>query len=266
MDTSTADSSDDSRFPRPVRSRHRRAVAGAALLLLLAGCAGGPRPRPPGAPGGGAGSASDGAEPWQIPRSAYGLQRLYRVSFTSPEGEGSFRLTLRLTGPDRYQASAVDPVGRTLWSLDVAGDRGLFLDHRNRLFCRFEGGFDISGVPLSPFPLLSLPALLLGRVPAEPASDVRRDGERVSFEDDRERRWDATVRAGALSGWILRDEQGPAAYLTRQDGWAILSDRRQGVQVRWREILREELRGEPEPLAEPAGYREECAPADPAQG
>ena len=259
MDTSESDSSRDPAIRRSVRRPRprRRAAAGLILLLLLAGCASGNQLRP---------LAGAGDEPWQIPRAAYGLQRLYRVSFTSPEGEGSFRLTLRLVAPGRYQASAVDPVGRTLWSLDVAGDRGLFLDHRNRLFCPFEGGFDISGVPLSPFPLLSLPALLLGRVPAEPAGAPTREGERVSFQDDRGRRWDATVRDGALSGWILRDEQGPAAYLTRQDGWSILSDRRQGVQVRWREILREELRGEPEPLATPSGYREDCGPDEPPPG
>ncbi len=248
MDASTTDS-----FRHPILAGRLRRPLAALLMLLLAGCATGAGLKP-------LGQAGD-TEPWEIPQAAFGLQRLYRVSFRSPEGEGSFRLTLRLSGPDRYQASAVDPVGRSLWSLDVDGERGLFLDHRNRLFCRLAGRFDISGVPLSPFPLVSLPALLLGRVPAAPASAVEEQGARISFRDERERRWDATLKDGAPAGWSMRDEQGPAVWLTRQDGWAILSDRRQGSQVRWREILREEHKGELAPLETPANYREECAPA-----
>jgi hypothetical protein len=249
MDASTTDS-----FVNPSLAGRRRRAALLLPLFLFAGCATGRGLRP---------GPSGDAEPWEIPSSAYGLQRLYRVSFRSPEGEGSFRLTLRLGGPDRYQASAVDPVGRTLWSLDAAGERGLFLDHRGRRFCRLEGRFDIAGVPLSPFPLLSLPALLLGRVPAAPASAVEEQGGRISFRDERERRWDVTVRDGMPAAWSMRDERGPAVWLTRQDGWSILSDRRQGAQVRWREILREELKGELAALEPPTGYREECAPAAP---
>ncbi|MGH9361964.1 MAG: hypothetical protein ACRD2T_08600, partial [Thermoanaerobaculia bacterium] len=103
--------------------------------------------------------------PWEIPAAALGSQRLYRVSTSGAQGEGSFRLSLLLAAPERYQARAVDPVGRALWTLDVEGERGLFLDHRSRAYCVFAGRFDISGVPLAPFPLVSLPALLLERVP-----------------------------------------------------------------------------------------------------
>jgi hypothetical protein len=41
----------------------------------------------------------------------------------------------------------------------------------------------------------------------------------------------------------------------RSDGWAILSDRERNVQVRWREVLREPLEGEPAALETPSGYR-----------
>src|SRR5690349_23154179 len=89
------------------------------LAFLLTGCAGGPAPRPLPAPS---------TSPWQIPQAAYGSQRLYRVSYSGPEGEGSFKVTLRLASPARYQIQAVDPVGRSLWSLDVANDAGRSLN------------------------------------------------------------------------------------------------------------------------------------------
>jgi hypothetical protein len=238
------------------------AALAAAFLLATACAGGGVRP-----------VAVGGAEPWQIPRAAYGFQRLYRVSFESDrQGDGSFRLTLRLARPERYQANAVDPVGRALWGLDVTGGHGVWLDHRGRTWCRFSGGLDLAGLPLSPFPLLSLPALLLGRLPAEPAAAPQATGEaveggdggrRLSYVDDRRRRWGALVAAGTVASWTLWEDGAPAVSWVRRDGWAVLSDRRQGVQVRWREILREELRGDLVALDVPAGYTEACGAPQP---
>jgi len=201
-----------------------------------------------------------GAEPWQIPEAAYGSQRLYRVSYSGPEGEGNLRLTLRLASPSRYQVTTADPVGRALWSLDVTEDSGLWLDHRKRTFCKFEGKFDISGVPLAPFPLLSLPSLLLGRLPAEPAAPIPppgRKGRDLTYKDAMERRWTATVSGGQVASWTLWDGEKPAVLWVQRDDWAILSDRAQGVQMRWKEVVREALASPPQPLAAPAGFAEE---------
>jgi hypothetical protein len=204
-----------------------------------------------------------GALPWQIPEAAYGSQRLYRVSYSGPEGEGSFRLTLRLASPSRYQVTTADPVGRALWSLDVAEDSGLWLDHRNRSFCKFAGKFDISGVPLAPFPLLSLPSLLLGRLPAEPMPPMppmpapEQKGRDLTFKDGMDRRWTATVAAGQVVSWTLWDGEKPAVLWVQRDDWAILSDRAQGVQMRWKEVVREALARPPQLLAAPAGFAEQ---------
>ena len=196
---------------------------------------------------------------WQIPSEAFGTQRLFRVSYSGPEGEGSFKVTLRLASLMRYQLQAADPVGRALWGVDVSSGQGVWLDHRNKLTCSFQGAFDVSGIPLGPFPLLSLPSLLLGRVPAEPAegTEPERHGREVGFEDGAGRHWVAEMgEGGAVDGWNLRDGDQPSVWFMRRDGWAYLSDRTRKVQVRWREVLRENLQREPEPLVRPSGYRE----------
>jgi hypothetical protein len=225
---------------------------------VLAGCAGGPSPRP---------LPDAGIPPWQIPDGAFGSQRLYRASYKGPEGEGSFRVTLRLGAADRYQIQAVDPVGRALWSLDVAGARGLSLNHRSRTYCLLEGSFDLSGAALGPFPLLSLPSLLLERLPAEPAEPPVEKGREVSFHDAAGRRWIATRGAdGRLESWVLREGDVPTVWWVRRDGWSILSDRERGMQVRWREVLREDLGGELAALERPPAYREECREPDLPEG
>jgi hypothetical protein len=179
------------------------------------------------------------------------------VSYSGPEGEGSFKVTLRLASPVRYQIQAVDPVGRSLWSLDVANDAGVSLNHRNRTYCIFEGRFDLDAAPLGPFPLLALPSLLLGRVPAEPAGPVEepRPGE-VSFRDAEGRIWATIAKEGEVVSWTMAEASTPRVWWMRREGWAILSDRQRSMQVRWREVLREDLDREPQRLEAPSGYRQ----------
>ena len=207
--------------------------------------------------------------PWQIPRPAWGSQRLYRATYSGPEGEGALRVTLRLAAPGRYQIQAVDPVGRALWSLDVADGEGLTIDHRRRSYCTFTGRFAASATPLGPFPLLSLPALLLGRVPAEPAQpdQVPTAGD-LSFRDAAGRQWAAQIdAAGAVVSWTLSRGDVPSVWWRRHDDWSILSDRERGVQVRWREVLREDLSIQPGRLAPPSGFRKTpCGEAEPPDG
>jgi hypothetical protein len=181
------------------------------------------------------------------------------VSYSGPEGEGSFRVTLRLASPARYQLQAVDPVGRSLWSLDVSNDSGVWLNHRSRTYCLFEGRFEVAGVPLGPFPLLSLPSLLLGRVPAEPAagSAPSQRGQQFEFLDASHRHWAGVLgQEGLLKSWAVSEGSTPKVWWMRREDWCILSDRERSVQVRWREVLREDLNREPAALAPPAGYRE----------
>lgn len=227
-----------------------------AAAALLTGCAGvTPAPVVP--------SPATDVAPWAIPAADLATQRLFRVSYDGPEGDGSFKLTLRLVSAERYRALASDPLGRSLWTLDVRGDEGLWLDHRERVACRLEGRFDLAAARLAPFPLSSLPALLLGRVPAAPAGAVeRRDGDgggaELDYRDAGRRRW--TVRVGGAGtpvSWTLWRGGEPAVWWRGgTDAGSTLSDRRRGTQLRWRQVVREPLAddGGPGAAAVPEGY------------
>ena len=87
--------------------------------------------------------------------------------------------------------------------------------------------------------------------------DAAPGGDQFDFRDLANRRWtgDLDPERRVLS-WTLSENGAPRAWWMRRDDWAILSDRERGVQLRWREVLRENLDREPPRLAAPAGYRE----------
>lgn len=237
------------------------ALAAALAGLLAAGCA----------PRRGTATAADladpAAAPWEIPAGALGTQRLFRVSYDGPEGGGSFRLTLRLAAPERYQVRAVDPVGRALWTLDVAGTSGLWLDHRAEAACRLEGSLDLAAGRLTPFPLAALPALLLGRLPSSPQGELEEEaggaapeaaegGRRVAFTDAGGRRWSATLDGTTPLSWALTEpgDEAPTVWWRRHAGEHLLSDRRRNVQLGWRETVVEPLTGGLAVVAVPPGF------------
>lgn len=204
--------------------------------------------------------ADPDAAPWEVPSSAVGTQRLFRVGYDGPDGGGSFRLTLSLAAPERYRVRAVDPVGRALWSLDVDGEEGLWVDHRARAACLLSGSLDLAAGRLTPFPLASLPTLLLGRLPALPAAEVEEPGvaeeagddpagRRLAFTDDQGRRWSATLgEDGAPLSWAMTEpgDAAPSVWWRWRGGEGVLSDRVRGVQLTWSQSVVERL---PEPLA-----------------
>lgn len=257
--------------------RVRSAAALVAVALLAAGCASTrPAPAPPPSPPPTAAAPAEpapvpaAAAPWEIPPELLDTQRLYRIRYQGPEGEGGLRLTLELDEPERYRARAVDVLGRPLWSLRFdGGGGGLWVDHRADVYCRLQGHADLSGLArlaLAPFPLASLPPLLLGRLPARPApgEDPSADGATVAYRDAEGRRWTAALTAGgAPESWALWGESvagGPLVTWLAAGGEAVLSDRDAGIQLRWREVVAEPLaeavRGAPGPVEPPGGYRE----------
>lgn len=204
-------------------------------------------------------AAEVGAAPWEIPAGDLGTQRLYRVHYDGPRGEGGIRLTLRLQAPDRYQVAATDLLGRSVWSLSVSGEEGLWVDARGETFCRLHGSVELEAVPLSPFTLPSLPAVLLGRLPVAPAAaPPGADRGRLRFRDRQGRRWTVRLADGAVTGWTMEIAGEPAVWWTTTAGESFLSDRRQGVQIRWRQVVQEPLAEPPPPPTVPEAFIERC--------
>ncbi len=195
--------------------------------------------------------------PWEVPASAIGTQQLFRLSYSGPRGEGSFRLALKLESAARYQASAVDPLGRALWSLDVTADRGLFLDHRARAACQLDGALSLAGAPLDRIDLADLPKLLLGRVPVHPREGSEQpvasaNGE-IDIPGSTGEVWKVGLDRGKPVRWILFRAGQRAAGWTVEKGESVLSDRK-GGRLRWRSSVAEPLGAPLAPLKAPADY------------
>ena len=230
-----------------------RIVAALTLAAALApapGCGPAGPPPPVSLP-------SPAAEPWQVPVEALGTQRLFRAHYDGPDGGGGFRLTLRLVRPDRWQAQG-NALGRKLWSLEANGEEGLWIDHRKDVFCHLENRLELAGSLLAPMPFRAFPALLLGRLPEPPAAGSqvrRRAGGDLVFGGADGRHWRARVEAGSVRGWSLSQDGQTVAWWRIRGDEAILSDRRNGIQLRWRPVVQEPLARPLEPLVPPAGYR-----------
>ncbi len=219
-------------------------VAGALAL----GCSG---VRPPVA------VPAGGVAPWLVPPAAYGTQRLFRLHYQGPEGEGTLRLILRLASPERYRLVIADRLGRSLFTLDAAPTGGLLLDHREGLACPLEAGVEIEGLPVHPLPFEALPAVLLGRLPAAPARGRPEPaaGGGLEFRDATGRRWTAEVgERGEVRSWTLWQQGEPSLWWRSDGGQAVLSERERGAQASWRELGSEPL-ARPLPSPEmPAGF------------
>lgn len=223
------------------------------LLALLPGAGCRPAPTLPPIP------VTPDLAPWQVPSAELGTQRLYRAHYAGPERDGSFRLTLRLDRLDRWQAQA-NALGRKLWSLEADGERGLWIDHRQGVYCELEGTLELAGSVLAPLPFRAFPALLLGRLPEEAAGPVRHRGGELVVPGEQRRTWRVEIsQGGTIERWSLWRRHRPLARWRMEQGEARLSDQAHGVVLRWRPVVREPLAVPLEPLEVPADHRRvEC--------
>ncbi len=200
-----------------------------------------------------------------VPSSDYGTQRLFRLHYDGPEGEGTLRLVLRLESPSRYRLVISDRLGRSLFTLDAAPSGGLLLDHRQALACPLAAGVRLEGLPIEPLSVQALPAVLLGRLPSLPAHGRSRESSTgaLEFRDGAGRRWSARLGdGGQVRSWTLWQAGEPALWWRSNDGQAFLSDRRRGAQASWREVGREPLAEPLPPPAVPEGFAAgECSGA-----
>ncbi len=180
--------------------------------------------------------------PWQIQSNAFPTQRLYRIKYQGPEGELGFKLVLYLESKSRYRLLATD-LGRKLWSLSVDGaGEAAWIDYRQKEFCQATSSSELRFVPLANLPLGSLPKLLLGRLPAEPAANLIQDATRVTFLDVQGQLWNASLAGSELEWWSLLENDEPVVWWKREaDGSSVFVDRRGQQEVRWREVVSESL-------------------------
>ena len=251
------------------RSHHRLLgiAAGAAAMALACGT---------GARAPAVGPAGDVASmaglPWELPAAALGTQRLYRASYDGPEGDGSFRATLRLAAPDRFELAVADRLGRPLYALRVEGTEGWWLDQRRDLVCRDLSRLELPGLEAGPVEARALPRLLLGRLPATPSGAGQRgigapeaggSGAEPALAADLEvrdvtgRRWTASRDRAGLVHWALRDAVGEAVWWWQRDRRGGVLSGREGRRLQWQEVVVEPLAALP-PGRVPAGVEERC--------
>lgn len=208
--------------------------------------------------------------PAEIPAADLATQYLFRAQYLGPQQEdGSFRLILWLESLRRFRLQAVDPIGRVAWNLDADDSQVLWIDHRGQRVCRYGESIELPGLAMGAFPAAALPSLLLGVIPVPPVVRPKvhqQDGVRhLQWRDAEGRAWTATLRNGDLLRWALwaggrsGEEAGgePVAQLRRQEPWWILLDRRQDLEVRWRQVLREPLEDLPPAPEIPPEYGSE---------
>lgn len=201
------------------------------------------------------GASSSGEDPWQLAVGSFPSQRLYRVRYEGPEGKAGFKLTLYLASPSHYRMAATDSLGRKLWTLQVEETgEAVWLDHRDEQYCRAEGADRLLVVPLASLPLAKLPKLLLGRLPAAPAANLRHTPGQVSYLDIRGQRWTAVIVDGALEWWTLEDLGDTVAWWRRDGDGGDFSDARGGQRLTWRQIVAEAVEQTLEPLEIPPRF------------
>lgn len=220
----------------------------AALLAVLAGLswligcasAGPTREVLPAADTGGTGAAL----PWEIPRAEWGTQRILKMQYDGPEGDGTLNLALRFESPDRFHVEASDRLGRRWWDLNVQDGRALVLWVRERTFCRYRGDLEIPALSLGPVPAGAVAALLLLRLPAPPVDQAVAEttaalGPRVvelDFKDRWDRRWTAMTTASAPRSWTLhRGTRERASWQVDADGMSRLVEPEAELELRWRQ-------------------------------
>ena len=191
-----------------------------------------------------------------LPETELGTQRIFRIRYDGPEGEGRLRLVLRLERSERYTITTADVLGRALWSLSLIDGELVLVDHRAESFCRSAGEVLLPEVALAPLPLASIPGVLLGYLPVPPGAEIQVDDEAsIEILEPSARRWTARREGERLESWTLWLGEVPTLWwISGQDG-GILSHRR-GVQFRWRQVVRENLDGELRALVPPDGYLE----------
>lgn len=184
------------------------------------------------------------ALPWEIPGAEWGTQRIVKMRYDGPEGDGTLHLVLRFESPDRFHVEASDRLGRRWWDLNVQDGNALVLWVRDRTFCRYGGDLEIPALSLGPVPAGAIAALLLRRLPAPPvdsgvveaAAAAGSGAVELDFEDGWDRRWTVVTTASAPRSWTLHRGAGTrASWRVDADGMSRLVEPEAGLELSWRQ-------------------------------
>lgn len=229
-------------------------------LLWLTGCAsaGSTRDLPPTGHSGSGGMVL----PWEIPEAEWRTQRIFKMQYDGPEGNGTLRLVLRFESPDRFHVEASDRLGRRWWDLNVQEGSALVLWVRERTFCRYRGDLEIPALSLGPVPAGAVAALLLRRLPAPPADPETVEvagaagSVELDFDDRWERRWTALSTASGPRWWTLhRGDETRASWRLDAAGMSRLVEPATGLELLWFQGKpARELRGALPAPGVPAGF------------
>jgi len=163
-------------------------------------------------------------------------------------------MILRLAGPERYQLTAADALGRSLWAADYEATRFHFIDFRRALECHSGKAFPLSDVPLRSLPITALPAVLLGRLPGQLVATGSR-GETKSYVDSEGRRWTVEEAAeGGVASWTLWLGGKPVLWFRQLEQESVLSHP-EGSQFRWRQVVVEASETALETITPPPGVQ-----------
>jgi hypothetical protein len=208
-----------------------------------------------------------GLAPWEIPRDALGTRRLLRLSYEGPDASASVKLVLELLSPETFAVRVFDRFGRKVW--EARSDRGstLVVAHEANAFCRLRGAVRWVGLePLGPLEPTAIPALLLGRVPGRPGPGVAAETDaagRFAYRGTGPETWTGRQDAGGIASWTLLRGDEPRWWWSRSASGGLLSQRREGRQIRWELVTVEPLTDLPG-LEAPVAFRERCDQAGPA--
>ena len=194
-----------------------------------------------------------------LPPDEFPSQHLLRLRYSGPEGNGSARVVLRLLGRGKYQIRLGDRLGRPVWALATEDGRSHFADFRGRKHCRrvADGEAEFLQLEGLPFGLADLPSLLLGYLPdgLVPLSSGRRQSEERVYIDRWQREWRVGLRDGAVESWMIFAAGERVVWWLREESGGVLSHA-DGVQVRWRQVVRETLIGDALQIDVPPGFAE----------
>lgn len=229
------------------------------LALWSTGCASGPL-------GQLIGSSADksSSEMWQIPPEAYPSQRLYRIKYKDSDGKkAGFKLTLYLLGEAQYRMQAADSLGRKLWALDLdAKGYATWLDHRNKEYCHLGAADRLGFLPIARLPLVAFPRLLLGRIPTEPVASLEKYETHLTFLDGDGQRWNGSFQDDELQWWSQQVGEESIAWWRREERGGTYAHRSSKQELRWTEVVREQLTSPLATLEIPERFRESVCTVD----